>query len=188
MGIDPSLRGCAVALSLPDRPCLLERWSSKPNGPGVFARAHRYRELVAPVVELARQWMPDLIVIEGYAFAMHGSRGHDIIEFGGVLREHLTRYCARFLEVAPSQLKLFGAGNGRADKKEIAAAVHERYGRVFESHDEADAWVCMQIGRCLLGEAEPTSAFEHEVICKLTGRPVPKRPKAVTRKQKELFR
>jgi crossover junction endodeoxyribonuclease RuvC len=184
LGIDPSLAGCAIALSTTEYPVQLERWSSKPCGPTPHERCERYRNLAAPIIELGARWKPTIVVIEGYAFAAHGGAGHSIIEFGGILRNGLVYFTPRIVEVPPSQLKLFAAGSGRADKNDVVLALSQRYRVTFESHDEADAFACMAIGRCLLGLSEPLDAFENEVVCKLLGRPWPKRPKA--KKQKEL--
>lgn len=186
MGIDPSLRGLAMAMQGPEVALQLERWSSDVADPTVHMRCQRYRVLMRELLGKVHVYRPGLVVIEGYAFSRHGAGGNDLIEFGGILREHVTRQCARVLELQPSQLKLFATGDGRADKRSIARELQQRYGRTFDSHDEADAFVCMQVGLCLVDQREPGTWFEREVIAKLQGRPVAKRTKGTHRNQREL--
>lgn len=184
LGIDPSLRGLAVAYNTPSGPMHLERFSSASSGNDVHARMLRCDKLVSEVTHLYSAAQPGLVVIEGYAYSQHAQGGNALIELGGILRHRLRILGARIVELAPNQLKLFATGDGRADKRAIARELKLRYGRTFDSHDEADAFVCMQAGLCLLDLREPCTWFEREVIDKLRGRTPAKRPKAP--KQREM--
>jgi Holliday junction resolvasome RuvABC endonuclease subunit len=190
MGIDPSLRGCAVAIAAPNAPTHTQRWKTDACE-GVHARVARYRSIADPIAELARQHKPQLVVIEGYAMGTDKSKGnrgvHDRVELGGILRDRIVDHCDQVLEVAASQLKLFAAGHGFADKRDIREQLEVQYGRTFPNDDEADAWVCMLLGLQLAGVGEPENQFQLEVVCKLKGLPVPKRTRNTNIKQKELF-
>jgi len=168
LGIDPSLSGFAYALTTPalDEP-MLDRLRSKP-AMSVRGRMDRYDLLTRPVYQLVREFRPALTLIEGYAFAVAGTqRGQsDRAELGGILRWRLDRWTT-IVEVPPSTLKKFGTGKGNAKKAEVVSAVSRRYDRNFKTDDEADAWVLMELGRCLLGQTEPETKAQREALDKL---------------------
>lgn len=85
------------------------------------------------------RYAPDLVVVEGYADHSPGIRSTiALAELGGVLRLVVWRHGVDLAVVAPSQLKKWATGSGRADKDAMMAAAAER-GALPANHDEADA-------------------------------------------------
>jgi Holliday junction resolvasome RuvABC endonuclease subunit len=154
LGIDPSLTGFAICYSVPGKQLVEGRWSSKP-ATTVRGRMERYERLIRGVLDVVRAQQPGLILIEGYAFAAAGraQQGHhDRAELGGVLRYRLCgllRPDARILEVAPSTLKKYATGDGRAPKAFVTSELARRYQRRFTTDDAADAFALCQLGLAL---------------------------------------
>ena len=175
MGIDPSLTAFAVAVAAPGKIPALQVYRSKPAG-DVRARVMRYRSLVWPLLGLAIEHKPKLVLIEGYAFGAAVRRGedgkvkvsqrghHDRSELGGILRDRLLEHVGSIVEVAPAALKKFMAGSGAAKKSEAVSAFSVRVGKVFKSDDEADSWALMMLGMCLLGQSAPETKQQREVV------------------------
>lgn len=80
----------------------------------------------------------DLVAIEGYAHGRH-NRAHQIGELGGVIRLTLWRHRIPYLEVAPTKIKKYATGSGRAGKDEVLVEAVRRLGYAGSSRDEADA-------------------------------------------------
>lgn len=168
VGIDASLTGTGVAVL--NGSLRTERIESKLTGP---ARLIEIRDRVREIVAGA-----DLVVIEGYAFAM-ANQAHQMGELGGVLRVMFYELGLHVLEVNPSLVKKFATGKGAAKKEEMAVAIFKRFGREFRTNDEADAFVLALIGQAYYEGAyvEGLTAFQREVIEELRN-PKTKRKKA----------
>lgn len=136
--------------------------ASKLKGP------ERLIEIRDRVAEFCRD--ADLVLIEGYAFA-RAQGAHQIGELGGVLRVMLHENRLNWLEVAPSAVKKFATGKGNATKEQIAAWVQKRWGVMFNTNDETDAWVLAKIGEALINQQIEDSlvAPQKEVIAALRG-------------------
>jgi Holliday junction resolvasome RuvABC endonuclease subunit len=154
--IDASLTGLAICVATPTTVLQLVELGSKP-AKGLRGRFDRYRGLVRQVQQVLRPYGTrlDVIGIEGYAFASKTS-GTTLGEFGGVLRLELLHF-GPVLEVAPTTLKLFGAGKGNAKKLEMVSAVTKRYGREFDTDNKADAFAGAQLMLCAIGAVEPAT-------------------------------
>jgi Holliday junction resolvasome RuvABC endonuclease subunit len=158
LGIDPSLTGFAVCQHVPGRELYEGRWPSKP-AKGVRERCDRYERLVRGTLQLVIAHQPGLILIEGYAYSAGAQHGHhDVIELGGVLRFELSRrtQCA-IVEVAPSTLKKFTTGDGKAPKPFMVSELARKHGRRFTTDDQADAFALCQLGLALTGQLPPPS-------------------------------
>lgn len=157
VGIDASLTGTGVAIISEKQ--ITTTIQSKLSGP---ARLIEIRELVREIVSGA-----DIVVIEGYAYAM-ANQAHQIGELGGVLRTMFYEMGLKWVEVNPSLVKKYATGKGNAKKEEIAVAIYKRWGREFPTNDEADAFVLASIGQSLAGyHFDNLTAFQHEVIDQL---------------------
>lgn len=185
MGIDASLRGMAYALAGPELRLLIGRSTSEPAS-GVRGRVQRYRSLVDPIVELARQHTPRLVLIESYAYGVQGSGVIDRAELGGILRDRLLPHCEMFVEPGTSQIKKFATGFGgggalpkglteqqrkqqlaqrRKDSKgAVKTALEAMYGVRLRNDDEADAFALLQMGLCLCGLEEPRADAQRDVV------------------------
>lgn len=191
IGVDPSLSGFAFAVGMhrPWSSWVLDyegRSQSKPCGASAAARVSRYRTLIEPRVEAARQRKPRVICVEGYAFGAVGRGIVDRAELGGILRDRLAPHCEFLLEVAPATLKKFCTGNGgggrlavglaeqerarqlaqrrRDSKAAVMGALSARYGRTFDTDDAADAFGLMLIGLALCGVIECETPEQRHVV------------------------
>lgn len=97
---------------------------------------------------------PDLIVIESPSF---GSKFGNAHERGGLWWELVLQAWREGFEIAtvtPAQRAKYGTGNGRADKKDVHAAVKVRYGTPelrIQTDDEGDAVLLAAMGARFLG-------------------------------------
>jgi Holliday junction resolvasome RuvABC endonuclease subunit len=158
LGIDPSLTGFAVCQHIPGRELHEARWPSKP-AKGVRERCDRYERLVRGTLQLVTALPPGLILIEGYAYAAGAQHGHhDVIELGGVLRFELSkRTTCPIIEVAPTTLKKFTTGDGKAPKPFMVSQLASKHQRRFTTDDQADAFALCQLGLALTGQLPPPS-------------------------------
>lgn len=175
-GIDPSLTGTAVVLCDPDngpQAFKIARFSSKSRGDDVKNRMGRFEELIGRIDKFLTDHGATHILIEGYSFA---SKFNVTLlgEFGGLLRWHLvTREFVA--EVAPSTLKKFVTGAGNTKGKDLLAAhVTQRWGVMFETSDEFDAFSLWRLGRCCLGIDLPENQAQRECVGKVMDIEVPK--------------
>lgn len=170
LGIDSSLAGFAYALARPGEPIIEARIKTSP-AVGVRGRIDRYLELCRPVVQVASQFQPQLVLIEGYAFAFAGGkqsgRAHDRAELGGILRYLLLPLVPTILEPAPATLKKYATGSGVADKAAVVSALARRYGRTFSSDDQADAFALAMMGLCIVGASAPENLPQREACAKV---------------------
>lgn len=166
LGIDPSLTGFAICHHVPGRELYEARWSTKPADT-VPERMDRYERLIRGTLESALANKPGLVLIEGYVLAPPGrQRGHyDRAELGGILRYKLwerlegeiqRREC-HIVEVAPSTLKKFTTGDGKAPKPFMVSELARKHARRFTTDDAADAFALCQLGLALAGQLPPPS-------------------------------
>lgn len=158
LGIDPSLTGFAICMHVPGRALEEHRWPSKP-AKGVRERVTRYHGLILGLMQLMPAQQPGLILIEGYAYSKGAQHGHhDVIELGGVLRSELCkRTRCPIIEVAPSTLKKFTTGDGKAPKPFMVSELARKHQRRFTSDDQADAFGLCQLGLALTDQLPPPS-------------------------------
>jgi Holliday junction resolvasome RuvABC endonuclease subunit len=102
------------------------------------------------------------VALEGYA--MESKWGRELAgELGGLTRVLSMRELHRApLIVAPSALKKFVTGGGRADKNAVKAGIREKWGPDFKSHDEADAYGLARIAKA--SSRGTTVDYEKEVL------------------------
>jgi len=108
---------------------------------GGIARVAWVLDQVWTIVD--RSPTPDLVVIEGYAYAAPARR-EVLGELGGVIRWTLYTNDIPYVVVAPSTLKKYATGRGGGGKAGVLVAARERLGYTGLSDDEADAiWLRM---------------------------------------------
>lgn len=172
VGIDPSLTGTAVCIA-GSEPVVC---SSVNLGEDSAKRIERYVGLVTQVV---KQIPPEsYIFIEAYSFGSNDRSASWLREYGGILRLTLLAGVAIIVEVSPAQLKKFATGKGKGGKEIVAAHVAKRWGKIFDTTDETDAFVLAQIGLCYTGQVEPDNQAQREVIETLKTGGVKKKRKA----------
>lgn len=153
LGVDPSLTCTALVHRHDVRPgCQSFTISPEPlRGP---ARLDYLLDGLRRALVLTS---PDLVVLEGYAFAARG-RHHATAEWGGLLRWELYRCRIPYIVVPPTTLKLYAAGKGNTP--DLVAAVRKRWRYRTSSHDVADAYALMRLGVELTTRvAKPTTDF-----------------------------
>lgn len=166
VGIDPSLTGFALAAATSPAACDLFEWSSHGGKADlVGARIDRYRSLIGRALEALAE-RPALILLEGYSY---GSRGSSVTlaEFGGVLRRALLDEGHPVVEVSPSELKKWATGKGNAGKPAVISALSKRYGRTFETDNEADAYGLAMMALQILGAEPAHNAAQRAIVQKL---------------------
>ena len=163
MGLDPSLNstGFSYRDGTPELTVITGVIDPRPlRGPArvLYART-KFRQLLDKV-------QPELVVIEGYAMGAKGMV-FNLGEMGGMYRLELFDRGIPYLEVPPSNLKLFATGSGglRGDAKKAAMvnAAASRLGRKLRTDDEADAFHLMRMGLVYLDpRARPRSRRHYE--------------------------
>lgn len=154
VGINPSLTGCAVAVFHAGAvDAEIFEHGSKPVGKSIRARARRYEALAAQVVAHVPEGA--VVFLEGYAFNKHHS-SEALAEFGWALRVALLeRHPRAVVEVPNSTVKKFAAGKGNANKAAVGSKLTKRFGVVFSTDNEADAFGLAVLGRAVLGLWKP---------------------------------
>ena len=116
LGIDQSYNCSGIVLL--EHGELLEGHKFAANkGVNRFAQAHEIALHLAGIVDEHR---PDIIAIEGLAFGMRGNVTRDLGGLQFVIIAHLQEVKKREVEiVAPTSVKKFATGSGRAKKEDM---------------------------------------------------------------------
>ena len=154
-GIDPSI-SCTGLVIGEINTCEFEHWALRSTPPRrhvkaegrVHARIARMDSQIGRIVELLRERPILSIWLEGYAFGARTQGHHDSVEFGGMLRWTLAELfqSTPMYEVAPTALKKWTTGRGKADKDQMARAVARKWDVTFATSDECDAFALYQYG------------------------------------------
>jgi len=170
--IDPSLCNTAVVIGLR---AVWESWvfRSEPINTGklkasaVVNRMARADGLLARIVPVFENRPVEAIYLEGYAISANKAYKHDAVEYGGLLRWHLSDLegVKTIREVMPTTLKKFTTGDHRASKAKMAAYVGKRWGQTFETEDETDAYALWRLAHCCEG-IFPCETDEQWETCK----------------------
>lgn len=136
VGIDLSLTATGIAYADGTTATIT---TAKLNGP---ERLIKVRQAVKLALDVA-EWAPDLVLIEGYAYA-RPNQAHQCGELGGVVRVALHEECEEsphmgWAIVPPAKLKKFATGKGTADKTAMVVAARERLGWEGMDDNQADA-------------------------------------------------
>lgn len=106
-----------------------------------YNRWHRY---IDTIDELRQEYRPEFAAIEGYGFARRANL-LPLVELGTLIREHLSVHGIPWIEVAPTSLKKYCTGSGRASKTEMVKAVRANWGLTTAKDDIADAYALARI-------------------------------------------
>jgi Holliday junction resolvasome RuvABC endonuclease subunit len=137
MGIDPSLRATGIATA--DNTTIVR---SKATG---VARLVDIRDQVRTRLDGI-----DFVAIEGYAFASQYNMAA-LGELGGVIRMALWNAGIRYIDIAPTKLKMYALGAGKGSKTDMVVAARDRLGYEGTDDNEADALWLYAIAADLLG-------------------------------------
>ena len=166
VGIDPSLRSTAVCVYRGGRSDM-SLFGSEPAGHQLRVRMLRWIDLANRISQCVREAEPEAVFIEGYSLGSRGRAVFDTAEFGGLLRFQLLPFLV--YEVPPTTLKKFTAGKGNAGKTAVVAALTHRYGVMFGTDDEYDAFGLAKLGACVMKHEKPQTAKQQEVVAVVTG-------------------
>ena len=147
VGLDPSLTGTGIACE--------DGFSERvitPSASSLRGQLQRMN-IIASRVALRT---PDgaLVIIEAPSFGSNYPGHHAIAGLWWILAATCTSKGCPLVQVAPSSLKLFATGNGRAKKAGMRAAWLEHTGADVADDNRVDALWLRQVGLCLLGDPE----------------------------------
>lgn len=150
VGLDLSYTSTGIAY-IDDRTLETEAVKTTSSIPWID-RVHIIRDAILRYIE------PNATVyIENYAFGSTWGR-ESLGELGGVVREALESRGVRIIKIAPTKVKMFATGKGKAPacppgkakstwpKKWMMEKVKENFGYDFNTDDETDAFVIATIG------------------------------------------
>ena len=89
------------------------------------------------------------VVFEDLAFAAH-DRNHERAGLATLIRHMLWENRIPFVLVAPTTLKKFTCGSGKADKSQMMLAVFKNWGVTPRNDNEADAIALLKLGEALV--------------------------------------
>lgn len=109
--------------------------------------------------EIARRVQPEIILLEDLYVPVKVNAGFiSLALLHGVIRHHLTPM-APLVIVNNTHIKIFGCGNGGAEKTAMVLAVERRYGHLVSIADDnqADAFVLLALACAAYGHPVPTA-------------------------------
>ncbi len=126
-------------------------------GPKKMRGLDRASYVAGEVLKLYDNYLPELVVMEGYAFAKPFAMV-PLVEIGTVIRYFTRQRGLDYVDVAPTKLKKFVTGSGNAKKDQMMMHVFKRWRFEAPNSDEADAYglACMGLSAkgSLLGTKE----------------------------------
>ena len=155
MGLDLSLRGTGLMVLQEGVPC---EWRHLPTQAGdresaisgVFKGSDEgcIEWIVSQIGFSWKFWLPDLVVIEDYAYKARGRGKSVLAEVAGVCKNRLHRAQAPYLSIngMTAKASVFGKGHGHASKSETIQLVRGFWADCPENDDVADAYVLAKFG------------------------------------------
>jgi crossover junction endodeoxyribonuclease RuvC len=107
----------------------------------------RLHLIAAEVERTIEMWNPDLVAIEGYAFARNVASFVTLVECGTYIKQVLYRRKLPWIEVPPTTLKKWTTGKGTSNKEAMAKAVKDRWDYTSPHHDVVDAVALAQLAQ-----------------------------------------
>jgi len=167
VGIDPSLTSTGICYGTSADNWQTIAIKSKPRGTDVAGRIKRYEGIIEQIERVLSTVRPKLILIEAYSYGSNYGKTSDRAELGGLIRWHAIDYTPHILEVAPTTLKKFATGKGAGDKSIVQAHVQKRWGQIFPTDDECDAFCMYQLALCISGRQQPETEPQREAVEKV---------------------
>jgi len=112
----------------------------------------------------------DLVAIESTFLMAKRPASAVISVLGMLMREELVRRKIKYVDVAPSQLKKFITGSGKAEKEKIMMCVLESWGLKTADNNQADAIVLAKIAMAMKDSKMQLTGAQADVIGKLKGK------------------
>lgn len=109
----------------------------------------RINDIVGRILDVHQMYKPHLLCVEDYAVGKFAGSAITSIEIGAVLRFICWQQDIPLLEVAPTTLKKFLTGGGKAKKEHMMLELFKRFGYSAATNDIADAVALGLLGVCL---------------------------------------
>lgn len=94
------------------------------------------------IAKAFRKFLPELVVLEEYAFGARGRGLSGLHELGGVVKNYLFRKEAVYLGVQNAIIKQYATGKGGASKQEMIASAQKYWPECPSDSNVADAfWI-----------------------------------------------
>ncbi len=183
MGIDPSLKSSGViALDHRGEIVLQRVVKSEPCGLALHDRMRRIELITREILGFVEVLKPSVICIEAYSYGSDTIGVAERVELGGLLRYSICRIINKVYEVAPTTLKKFATGKGNVQGKlPVCLALNKRYGVVFDTDHEYDAFTLARIAYQIAGLEQSELKWQQECITTVTAPKVKKQKKARAR-------
>ena len=149
MGIDQSLTNTGVVVIEDGK--LIHKESIKIKKKGIM----RLHMICNKLEDIIKKYVPDIFVMEGYAYGSSMSRVFDLGELGGIIKIRIFNYYYNFdnprnvtiapfnnvfFIVPPTMLKKFVTGKGNCKKALMLLKIYKKWGIEFNDDNIADAF------------------------------------------------
>ncbi len=124
LAIDPGYGRCGVALVERDNIRPLVRYSSCIETSSALDFATRLRTIVAEIESLMTEHAPQALAIEKLYFGQNRTTAMRVAEVRGALIAAASARGMSVHEYGPGEVKVAVAGDGRADKEQLARMIH----------------------------------------------------------------
>jgi crossover junction endodeoxyribonuclease RuvC len=111
--------------------------------------------------------LPEMLVMEGLSYGSNDASAQERAALHFFIRRHFRNCKIPIIVCAPSTLKKFVTGKGNSEKNIMIREVFRRWGIEAANDNEADAVALAAVGACLVGQMEPTTTQQREVIALL---------------------
>jgi len=134
-GLDLSLSCTGIAIF--EENGNLVKTLSVPTSPKDGEHGKRLKIIADKLLELKKQYPPNLIVLES-GFSRHAASTQAIFKTHGI-SEYIF-YDVKIIKFAPSTIKKIITGNGRSDKQQVQDFVLKKFPNIiFENMDQSDS-------------------------------------------------
>lgn len=178
LGVDQALGNTGVVVLSADshRPLYLDTIRT-----GSTKGAKRLQLIRDSLTRIIQAYGVTFAALEGYSIRSV-NRPFDLGEVGGVVRLCFLDQRVEYVTVAPTSLKKYVSGSGRADKKIMRRATLEKWGIDIDQNDACDAYGLAHIARAIRESLPTTDRAELEVVRGLKAGP---KSKIITRSFKK---
>lgn len=166
VALDLSLNSTGVASTVDYVPPYVDTWTLR-NDLTLYERLRWVRDRIRLIVAGPHE-QADLVAIEGQSFGSSKSYARENAELAGLVKMDLYEAGIPFVLIAPSSLKKYATGNGRADKDAVFQQAIRRGNREFDSKDASEAWWMWQMASAHYGLPHvPMPALNRAVLDKI---------------------
>ena len=140
VGLDISFDTGLVVLA-EDCSILLQKLISSPSKESI---ENRILHISNQIFSEIKQYEPYIICLEGLSFASHGQATLDLAGLNLFVRTCLYKDSKKFYVIAPTSLKKYITGTGKAKKELMLLKVYKKFGVEFDNNNLADAYSLSQ--------------------------------------------